>query len=79
MIQVKYYDIAREIDVTETLDEYCLKLGKKNNALLYEIEKYLGKKMLSEPELSSIRKIVLDTSRYIQGIPEIIVDGNDDL
>jgi hypothetical protein len=49
----------------ESLYGYCSKLSKRNNAILYRLESFLGKKLLEEPELADIRDIVLTVSADI--------------
>ncbi|MCA1025673.1 hypothetical protein LCM23_06185 [Cytobacillus kochii] len=49
-------------DDYETLFNYTSRLSKKNNSILYLLENYLDKKLLSEPELSEIRDIILTVS-----------------
>ncbi len=42
----------------EDLDVFCNKLCKRNNSVLFKLEKYLNKKLLSDPELTEIRDII---------------------
>lgn len=78
MIKVKYYDYILEEEVVESLEEYCNKLSKRNNSVLFKIEEYLGKKLLSDDDLMEIRSFILSNSMSIKTIPEIILDGNED-
>jgi hypothetical protein len=60
----------------ETLESYCKRLSKKNNSVLYKLENYLQKTMLSEPELTEIRDIILTVSGDISRIPINIICGD---
>lgn len=60
----------------ETLESYCKRLSKKNNSILYKLEKYLQKSMLSEPELLEIRDVILTVSGDISRIPINIINGD---
>ncbi|MCY9156223.1 hypothetical protein [Bacillus haynesii] len=51
--------------VSSSLQEHCIRLSKKNNSVLYKVEKYLNKKLLSDTELAEIREIILDVSAEI--------------
>ena len=63
----------------ESLAVYCQKISKKNNSLLYRLENYLGKKLLSDNELSEIRDLILTVSGDISRLPEstIVLDGDE--
>ncbi|CAM5190996.1 hypothetical protein FTE28_05745 [Bacillus licheniformis] len=54
-----------EGQVSSSLQEHCIRLSKKNNSVLYKVEQYLNKKMLSDTELAEIREIILDVSAEI--------------
>jgi hypothetical protein len=60
----------------ETLESYCKRLSKKNNSILYKLENYLQKSMLSEPELLEIRDVILTVSGDISRIPINIIHGD---
>lgn len=60
------------------LKNYCLRLSKKNNSILYLLENYLGKSMLEDERLSEIRNIILTVSANIAKIPEQIKVGDSD-
>jgi hypothetical protein len=60
----------------ETLESYCKRLSKKNNSILYKLENYLQKSMLSEPELLEIRDVILTVSGDISRIPINIIYGD---
>ncbi|MNF66700.1 hypothetical protein D3C84_484970 [compost metagenome] len=65
-------------DQLEQLDVYCKKMSKKNNALLYKLENYLGKKLMTDDELVEIRDVILTVSADISRISDlIVVDGED--
>ncbi|EWH20555.1 hypothetical protein [Bacillus haynesii] len=51
--------------IPSSLQEHCIRLSKKNNSVLYKVEQYLNKKMLSDTELAEIREIILDVSAEI--------------
>jgi hypothetical protein len=63
----------------ESLAVYCQKISKKNNSLLYHLEKYLGKKLLSDNELTEIRDLILTVSGDISRLPDIsvVIDGDE--
>ncbi|PGZ96951.1 hypothetical protein COE51_16400 [Bacillus pseudomycoides] len=59
-------------ETIESIESYCIRIGKKNNSILYKLENYLNKKMLSDESLIEIRDIVLTISAEIANIPKII-------
>lgn len=66
-------------DVTEDLSVHCQRISKKNNSLLYQLENYLGKKLLSDEKLMEIRDLILTVSGDVSRIAEsIVVVGDDD-
>jgi hypothetical protein len=65
------YDNNGQI-VKETLEVFCQKISKRNNSVLYRLEKYLNDKMLSNDDLREIRNIILDVSASINRLPETI-------
>lgn len=73
------YDNNGEI-VKEPLNIFCQKISRRNNSVLYKIEKYLNDKMLSNDELREIRNVILDVSANISRLPENIkIDKDGDL
>ncbi|MGG2091245.1 hypothetical protein AB1283_00580 [Bacillus sp. S13(2024)] len=56
----------------ESIESYCVRVGKKNNSVLYKLENYLGKKLLSDEALIEIRDIILTVSAEVTNIPKII-------
>ncbi|MED1863233.1 hypothetical protein P4V41_07175 [Fictibacillus nanhaiensis] len=62
----------------ESLESYCKRLGKRNNSLLYKLENYLGKKLMSDDELIEIRDLVLTMSADISKLSTLIVVGDED-
>lgn len=60
----------------ELLSEYCQKLSKKNNSILYKLEEYLDKKMLSDDTLTEIRDCVLTVSADIRKLNNNIKFGD---
>lgn len=65
-------------DQLEQLDVYCKKMSKKNNSLLYKLENYLGKKLMTDEELVAIRDSILTVSADISRLSDsIVLDGDD--
>ena len=62
---------------SEPLDSYCKKLSKKNNAILYKLENYIGKPLLSDDQLTEIRDIILTVSADIGRINQFISESED--
>lgn len=62
----------------ESLYGYCSKLSRRNNSVLYLLEKYLNKKLLDDPELAEIRDIVLTVSADISKLHSNLIVGEDD-
>ena len=60
----------------EPLDSYCKKLSKKNNAILYKLENYIGKPLLSDEQLTEIRDIILTVSADIVRINQLISESD---
>lgn len=52
-----------------SLEDVCDKECRKMRSLLYLLEKEFNTKMIKHPE---IRKYILDSSNFIQRIPEMI-------
>jgi hypothetical protein len=61
----------------ETLSNYCTKLSKKNNSILFLLENYLGKKLLDDEQLIAIRDVVLTVSADILRLKSNITVGED--
>ncbi len=61
----------------ESLEVYCKRLGRKNNSLLYKLENYLNKKLLSEDELVEIRDTILTVSADIAKLSYLITFGDE--
>lgn len=72
MIYVKYVDEENKTQFI-SLKEYCERIGKRNNSILYKLEKYLGIKMLSNEDLKEVRNIILDTSADVSRLPDNVV------
>ena len=62
---------------SEPLDSYCRKLSKKNNAILYKLENYIGKPLLSDEQLSEIRDIILTVSADIDRMNQFISERDE--
>ena len=63
-------------EANEPLDTYCKKLSKKNNAILYKLESYIGKPLLSDEQLAEIRDIILTVSADIGRINQFISESD---
>lgn len=62
----------------ESLENYCMRLSKKNNSVLYKLENYLNKKMLEDVSLIEIRDLILTVSADIARLSErIVVNGEE--
>lgn len=72
MVYVKYVDDGNNVQFV-SLKGYCERVSKRNNSILYKLEKYLGIKMLSKEELKEVRNIILDTSADVSRLPENII------
>ncbi|WP_342532777.1 hypothetical protein MHB40_15000 [Lysinibacillus sp. FSL K6-0057] len=77
-IKVKSSYINNEFE-DESIYSYCSKLSKRNNAILYLLESYLNKKLLSDSELAEIRSVVLTVSADIVRLPSLLYveDGDE--
>lgn len=64
--------ILNEDETAESLYSYCSRLSKKNNSILYKLEKYLNKKLLEDEALAEIRDIVLTVSADISKLNSVI-------
>jgi hypothetical protein len=61
----------------ESLSSFCKRLSKRNNSILYKLEEYLDKKLLTDEQLVEIRDIILTVSADINKIPSQIVCGDE--
>ncbi|MEC1270969.1 hypothetical protein P9C27_21315 [Bacillus vallismortis] len=61
----------------EDLDVFCNKLCKRNNSVLFKLEKYLNKKLLSDPELIEIRDTILTVSGEINRLRDNLTTDGD--
>lgn len=77
MIYIKQTEIGNQ-EYHETIESYCQRISRKNNSILYKLEEYLGKKLLTDEDLISIRDTILTVSAEIKKIPENIVVGDND-
>lgn len=77
-IKVKSSYINNEFE-DESIYSYCSKLSKRNNAILYLLESYLNKKLLSDNGLAEIRNVVLTVSADIARLPSLLYveDGDE--
>jgi SepF-like predicted cell division protein (DUF552 family) len=72
MICVKYENENGDVQYIP-LKDYCERVSKRNNSVLFKIEKYLGIKMLSDEVLKEVRNIILDTSADVSRLPNNII------
>lgn len=63
----------------EDLDVFCNKLCKRNNSVLFKLEKYLNKKLLSDPELTEIRDTILTVSGEVNRLKDNLVTDGDSI
>jgi hypothetical protein len=61
----------------EPLSSFCKKLSKRNNSILYKLEEYLDKKLLTDEQLVEIRDTILTVSADINKIPSQMVCGDE--
>jgi hypothetical protein len=61
----------------ESLSSFCKRLSKRNNSILYKLEEYLDKKLLTDEQLVEIRDTILTVSADINKIPSQIVCGDE--
>lgn len=64
--------------VTEALDIFCSRLSKRNISVLFLLENYLNKSLLSDSDLAEIRRVVLSVSGEIERIPNRMILGDVD-
>ncbi|WP_152545215.1 hypothetical protein [Priestia flexa] len=60
------------------LHEKCLRLSKKNNSVLFKLEKYLGKSLMSNEDLIIIRDTILSVSAEISRLPKETMDDKNE-
>ncbi|MCL1696263.1 MULTISPECIES: hypothetical protein [unclassified Lysinibacillus] len=77
-IKVKSSYINNEFE-DESVYSYCSKLSKRNNSILFLLESYLNKKLLSDSELAEIRNVILTVSADIIRLPSLLYveDGDE--
>ncbi|KUP30266.1 hypothetical protein MOB34_05905 [Bacillus spizizenii] len=63
----------------EDLDVFCKKLCNRNNSVLFKLEKYLDKKLLSDPELTEIRDTILTVSGELNRLKDNLVTDGDSI
>ncbi|QVN25865.1 hypothetical protein [Bacillus halotolerans] len=63
----------------EDLDIFCKKLCNRNNSVLFKLEKYLDKKLLSDPELTEIRDTILTVSGELNRLKDNLVTDGDSI
>lgn len=71
-IKVKSANKDGQIKI-EDLDVFCKKLCNRNNSVLFKLEKYLDKKLLSDPELTEIRDTILTVSGELNRLKDNLV------
>jgi len=77
-IKVKSSYINNEVE-DESVYSYCFKLSKRNNSILFLLESYLNKKLLSDSELVEIRSVILTVSADIVRLSSLLyIDGGDE-
>ncbi|MCA1233361.1 hypothetical protein HRF59_05945 [Bacillus velezensis] len=78
MIQIKSVLNNGQIKIEE-LDVYCNTLSKKNNSVLFKLEKYLNKKLLSDPDLIEIRDTILTVSGELNRLNDCLLTDGDSI
>ncbi len=63
----------------EDLDVFCKILCNRNNSVLFKLEKYLDKKLLSDPELTEIRDTILTVSGELNRLKDNLVTDGDSI
>ncbi|SNZ09943.1 hypothetical protein SAMN05421503_1430 [Terribacillus aidingensis] len=61
----------------ESLYLFCSRLSKKNNGVLFKLEEYLNKPLLSDPALAEIRDTILTVSAEITKINDQLKCGDE--
>jgi hypothetical protein len=75
IVQTKSQD---DVTVSESIEVYCQRISKRNNAILYKLEEYLDVKLLSNEHLKGIRDNILSVSADMEKLPKLIkVEGDD--
>lgn len=54
------------------MKQYCEKLAKRNQVVLYKLEQYLGEDLKTNVHLSEIRSLLLSVSGDIERLPDKI-------
>lgn len=58
------------------INEHLIRLSKKNNSVLFKLEKFVDRKLITDPSLSEIRDIILSVSGDIVRLENSIVCGD---
>jgi len=74
---IQKFNLSSGQNDTIPLNIYCSRLSKMNNSVLFKLERYLQKPLLSDDQLSEIRDIILTVSADISKLNERIVCGDD--
>jgi hypothetical protein len=69
-----YIKVKSEV---EELSTYLKKLSKRNNSVLYKLEEYLDKKLLTDEQLIEIRDAILTVSADINKLSSQIICGDE--
>ncbi|MBL4978761.1 MULTISPECIES: hypothetical protein [Bacillus subtilis group] len=77
-IKIKLVNNDGQIKI-EDLDVFCKKLCNRNNSVLFKLEKYLDKKLLSDPELTEIRDTILTVSGELNRLKDNLVTDGDSI
>lgn len=63
--------------ISESIEVYCQRISKRNNAILYKLEEYLDVKLLSNEQLKDIRDNILSVSADMEKLPKLIkIEGD---
>ncbi|CAF1845656.1 hypothetical protein [Bacillus subtilis] len=77
-IKIKLVNNDGQIKI-EDLDVFCKKLCNRNNSVLFKLEKYIDKKLLSDPELTEIRDTILTVSGELNRLKDNLVTDGDSI
>ncbi|MEC1665708.1 hypothetical protein [Bacillus halotolerans] len=77
-IKIKLVNNDGQIKLVD-LDIFCKKLCNRNNSVLFKLEKYLDKKLLSDPELTEIRDTILTVSGELNRLKDNLVTDGDSI
>lgn len=77
-IKIKLVNNDGQIKI-EDLDVFCKKLCNRNNSVLFKLEKYLDKKLLSDPELTEIRDTILTVSGELNRLNDCLLTDGDSI